>query len=146
MSNAELNPELAWQYVRDYNYMNNVLALRESLINGGFWDQETINKFVELFSQAVKIDSYEVNYSGFTIQMKLHMTKKKHNLYNALYFYPIIGSVMKSLINWNSLRFMQIVTSAKYYDIYSKIINDERLLCNLCNVQCIGSDVIQIVL
>ena len=150
------NPRLYPAYVRDYNRMNQILHIREALTRGGFWDQETINRFVELFSKTIKITSFEVDLTSQSIF--IHINSKKSVLnklqnYRAesMYFYSIIGNVMLQLIPMYKNKFIDCIyynyglTMVQINELYNQIVTDQFCLCNLFNVQLISDSIVQII-
>lgn len=151
--NKDPNPYMHPYFVRQYDFMNAILRIREMLISEGFWDQESVNRFVALFSQTVDIDCYEVDYHSYTIQIKIAKKKKATRPINALDFLSNIGNTIRRMVTEFRSKCIACIKRGypnldigQIYDLYSAIASDDMCLYNLVNVQCIGPDTIQIVL
>ena len=138
----------------------NVLRVREALLIGGFWDQATVDRFMQLFQQFVEILKYDYDPTGCTINIKIKKTAvRKLNNYapEASFYYNILGNVMMLILKENKEKVIRCIsnylnstnwswTDGSVYDIYFSIIADPTYLYNLANVQCIMDNTIQIIL
>ena len=134
-----------------------VLKVREALLKGNFWDQNTADRFMQLFQQFVEILKYDFDPIGYTINIKIKKTAaKKMNNYspNALFYYNIIGNIMMLILKENKERVIyclqnyrdEYYPNGSVYDVYFALISNPTYLYNLANVQCIMDNVVQIIL
>ena len=150
----DINPNLNPTNSRQYQFLDNVLIVRESLLKGGFWDQETINRFVTLFSQFIDILEYKYDPATFTINCKVRKTTvKKMPNYRAesIFYYNSVGNAMMILLKEFKDRVIKCLintfgNSELSYEIYFNIITNAAYTYNLTNVQCISDSIVQIIL
>lgn len=153
----DINPALAAENVRQYQLFDNVLKLREILIRENFWDQNTVNRFIEIFQQFIDILKADFDPIGYTINIKIKKTTvKKMPNYRAesIFYYNAIGNTMMILIKENKDRIIACLSNyygntldiASIYEIYFSFIANVSHLYNLTNVQCISDNIVQIIL
>lgn len=153
-SNIDLNPNIQATNMRQYQMFDNVLKTREALLRGNFWDQNIVNRFIELFSQFIDILKADYDPITFSINIKIKKTTvKKMPNYRAesIFYYNAVGNAMMILLKEQKDRVIdclakQFNISASVYDLYFCIINDVTYVYNLTNVQCISDNIVQIVL
>lgn len=146
-----------------YKFMDNpewtrVLLIRQALLQSGFWKTEPIQDIINQIDACIGVIKFDYDHINncITVQVRKTMLKKNNMEHNVLYYYPLISYIMNSIMikykpsilsclaNYFSIQ--NINNTRELFDLYNWITSGSSCLSNLVNVQCVGDNIIQIVL
>lgn len=146
-----------------YKMMDNaewtrVLQVRQALLQYGFWTTETIQEIINHIDACIGVIKFDYDQSNncITIQIRKTMLKKSNMKHDSLSYYPLLSNIMINIMLSHKVLVLDCL--AKYfnipsinnckelYDLYNWVTSGSYCLSNMANVQCVGDNVIQIIL
>lgn len=131
----------------DIQDMNDIRCLFHSYLYNDKNYIDSLQTILERYIDILQL-SYDPCNKSFVIKIKKTAMKKQSKFeHNANFYYKLIVLSFKDFLIANKNQIIQIL-SYKYLDcsrdVYDMLINNENYLSMMCNIVCIGTNVILI--
>ena len=135
-----------------------VLQIRQALLQNGFWNTETINTIITSIDACIGVIKFDYDHlrNCITIQIRKTLLKKNGMTHDVLSYYPLVSSIMTNIMVMykksilaclaNYFGISNINNCKELFDLYNWMLSDSACISNLVNIQCVGDNVVQIIL